>query len=120
MDHQEGAAGYLSLSAREEDNRSSAGRHAEHLSGDFVTVLLEAVVDGDAFEHVAARRVDIDGDVTLADGSQCCIDSLQRYALAIPVLTDDAVYGDGVRGVLDGRLDRGIPFIERAWAHLAA
>ncbi|MCY1432300.1 hypothetical protein D9M71_482920 [compost metagenome] len=120
VDHQEGAAGHLPVAPGQVDNRCGAGSHAKHLGGDLMAVFFQTVVDGDAFEHVTARRVDVYGYIPLADGPQSGIDSFKRDTLAVPVFADHAVHRDSVRGVLYGRLNRGIPFVERARAHLAA
>ncbi|MNH46776.1 hypothetical protein D3C79_1097000 [compost metagenome] len=67
MDHEKSATGYLSRAAREVDDRRSTGRHAEYFGGDLVAVLAKAVVNGNTFEHVATRRVDVDGDIALTN-----------------------------------------------------
>ena len=63
VDHQEGTTTDLNFIPGHRNDRGGAGGNTEHLHRHTAFVFTQKIVDGQAFEHVTARGVDIDRDV---------------------------------------------------------
>ncbi|MNL80260.1 hypothetical protein D3C87_2070600 [compost metagenome] len=79
-------------------------------------MLAQQVVDGEALEHVAARRIHVHRDRASAHATQRARNALGGHAIAAPVVVaDDVIDADRAFVVLlGGRAHAGLPAIQRA------
>jgi hypothetical protein len=89
MDHQERGGADFDRVAGHGDDGSRGGGHAHHLHRHRLRVLAQHVVDGDAFEHVAAEGIDLHFDGAIADRAQLRGDLLRGDAAAGPIILAD-------------------------------
>lgn len=85
MDEQERIGGHDDLVGRHGDVGGRRGRDAIDIGGDVGGMMPNGVVDGDAIEHVAAKRVDAQiklGDV--AERLQFGVEVLRRDRILAP------------------------------------
>ena len=89
MDHQESGAGDLDPVARHGNHRRGRGRDPEDLDRHLGGMLAQQVVDRQAFEEVAARRIDVDRHRPVTDCAQRRRDAFRRHAFGPEALAND-------------------------------
>ncbi len=99
MDHQEGGAADADFIPRHGDERCGRGGQADDVHRDLALVLAQQVVNGQAFEHIAAGAVDIHGHIDIAAyGAQSASNAFCRDTFTGPPVVANRLV-DGDRGV---------------------